>query len=111
MIVLLDANISWRLVSQLKSVFTDVRHVEKIELNQPAKDSEIWEYAKINDAIIITSDSDFYKLSVLHGFPPKVVILKTGNQSNNYLLEVLIKHASDIHNLYSSSEYGLLEII
>lgn len=111
MFLLLDANISWRLIPHLKPFFSDVRHVERIELNQPAKDSAIWEYAKVNDAIIITSDSDFYKLSVLHGFPPKVVILKTGNQSNSYLLEVLIKHTSDIHNLYSSSEYGLLEII
>ena len=60
--------------------------------------------------VIITNDSDFYKLSVVKGFPPKVVILKTGNQSNQYLGEILIKHVQDINNLYETKEYGLLEI-
>jgi len=37
--------------------------------------------AKVNDYIIVTRDSDFHELGTLYGAPPKVIWLKTGNQS------------------------------
>ena len=110
MILLLDANISWRLTKTLKPAFDEVLHVDSIELTQPPKDIEIWDFAKERDAIIVTNDDDFYKLSLLKGFPPKVVILRTGNQANNFLSELITKHKSDIENLYCSEDCGILEI-
>jgi predicted nuclease of predicted toxin-antitoxin system len=98
-------------VEILKPHYTEIWHVENITLPQPAKDSAIWDFAKANNAIIVTNDNDFYKLSILKGFPPKVIILRTGNQSNKYITEILIKHVSDIKNLSESNEYGLLEIV
>lgn len=109
--ILLDANLSWRLIEKLKPFFEKVEHVDYIDLKQPAKDFEIWNYAKQNNTIIITNDDDFSILSALKGFPPKVVLLKTGNQSNNFLYEILIKHLSNIENFNSAKELGLLEII
>lgn len=108
--ILLDANLSWRLVNILRPYFTDVWHVDAAVLPAPAKDFAIWEFARQNEAVIITNDDDFYKLSMLKGYPPKVVVLRTGNQSNNYLAEILIKHIQEIQNL-ENSDYGLLEII
>ena len=108
--LLLDANLSWRLVQTLKPYCVDIWHVNSINPHQPLKDTEIWEIAKQRHAIIVTNDDDFYKLSILKGFPPKVVVLRTGNQSRNYLAEILIKHIPDIQNL-EVSEYGLLEIL
>jgi predicted nuclease of predicted toxin-antitoxin system len=107
---LLDANLSWRLVNVLKPYCDEVLHVGAVNLPKPAKDAEIWDFAKQNNAVIITNDDDFYKFSITKGFPPKVVVLRTGNQSNNYLADILIKHLQDIQNL-DNSEYGLLEII
>ena len=43
--LLLDANISWRLVAKLKIYFDDCLHVDHIGLTVPAKDAEIWAYA------------------------------------------------------------------
>jgi len=57
--ILLDANISWRLITTLKIHFDVVLHVDDIGLSQPAKDSEIWNYAKTENAIILTNDDDF----------------------------------------------------
>lgn len=108
--ILLDASLSWRLVNILKPYFVEVWHVDSAVLPAPAKDSAIWEFARLNDAVIITNDDDFYKLSLIKGFPPKVVVLRTGNQSNNYLAEILIKHIQEIQNLVNS-DYGLLEIV
>ena len=108
--LLLDANISWRLTAKLKSDFTDCFHVDHIGLTIPAKDIEIWDYALLNNLIIVTNDDDFLNLATNKGFPPKVVLLRTGNQSNNYMLELLIKHKEDIKTLFFSNEYGFLEI-
>ena len=39
--LLLDANLSWRMIVNLKQHFEDCFHVDKIGLNIPAKDIEI----------------------------------------------------------------------
>lgn len=108
--ILLDANLSWRLTQILNPFFEEVLHVDSVNLSKPAKDLEIWEFAKKQQLVIITNDIDFQNLSILKGFPPKVILLKTGNQSNKYLSEILIKHLETI-KLFSENEAGLLEIV
>ena len=108
--LLLDANISWRLADKLQLHFETCLHVDNIDLTIPPKDKEIWEYALKNSFIIITNDDDFVNLVNINGFPPKVVLLRTGNQSNVYIGELLIRHKKDIEALHNSGEYGLLEI-
>lgn len=80
--MLLDANLSWRMVLILKQHFEDCYHVDDIGLNIPAKDLEIWEYAKKHTLIIVTNDEDFIDLINVKGFPPKVVLLRTLNNNS-----------------------------
>lgn len=109
--LLLDANISWRSVKVLEQHFVECRHVDSIGLRVPATDSQIWEYARINDLIIVTNDEDFLNMTLFKGFPPKVILLKTGNQSRERIEEILILSAGRIEDFSNSPEYGLLEII
>ena len=109
--LLLDANLSWRMIAALKQYFEDCLHVDYIGLNVPASDNEIWMFAKNNDLIIITNDEDFIEFSNFNGFPPKVVLLRTGNQSNVFISNLLIQRKKDIESFYNSTETGLLEII
>jgi predicted nuclease of predicted toxin-antitoxin system len=46
----------------------------------------------------------------LKGFPPKIVLLKTGNNSRVALAELLIKIKPMIADL-ENNDYGLLEIL
>jgi predicted nuclease of predicted toxin-antitoxin system len=108
--LLLDANISWRLIDKLKIHFEDCRHVDHIGLVVPAKDNEIWNYALANELIIVTNDDDFLNLSNVKGFPPKIILLRTGNQGNSYIFDLLIKHRNSIEALSLSLENGALEI-
>jgi predicted nuclease of predicted toxin-antitoxin system len=71
--LLLDANISWRLVQKLKVHFEDCCHADHIGIPVPAKDTAIWNYALAKDLIIVTNDDDFLNLTNVKGFPPKVV--------------------------------------
>ena len=109
--LLLDANLSWRMVAILQQHFEDCYHVDAIGLTVPAKDLAIWGYALKNNLIIVTNDEDFIDFMNVKGFPPKVVLLKTGNQSRLYITNLLIQRREEILALSSSSEYGLLEIV
>jgi predicted nuclease of predicted toxin-antitoxin system len=109
--LLLDANISWRIVPVLKQHFEDCFHVDTIGLPIPAKDVEIWEYAKKNDLIIVTNDEDFIDYINVRGFPPKIVLLKSGNQSRLFITNLLIQRKEDILSMADSAEIGLLEIV
>lgn len=109
--LLLDANLSWRLTNKLLPHFGECLHVDKTGLQAPAKDSEIWNYALEHGFILITNDDDFLDYARVKGFPPKVVLLRTGNQSNSFILALLIKHKNEIALLESSREIGLVEIV
>ena len=59
--------------------------------------------------IIITKDNDFKDLLELNGFPPKIVLPKTGNNSNEAIMGLLENVKPMIENL-GKNNYGLLEI-
>jgi predicted nuclease of predicted toxin-antitoxin system len=45
----------------------------------------------------------------IKGFPPKVILLKTGNNSSRALSQLLINAKQDIEEM-ENREYGLLEL-
>jgi predicted nuclease of predicted toxin-antitoxin system len=108
--ILLDANISWKLVNTLRPIFGECDHVDLIGIDVPAEDIDIWNYALDNGYIIITKDNDFVDLLELNGFPPKVVLLKTGNNSSQALMELLMNIKPMIEDL-DKNNYGLIEIV
>jgi len=69
--LLLDENLSPRLVSRLAELFGEITHVRNVGLQQ-AEDRSIWDWAKLHGYTVITADADFVALSQQLGFPPKV---------------------------------------
>jgi predicted nuclease of predicted toxin-antitoxin system len=61
--------------------------------------------------LIVTNDEDFLHLSVVMGFPPKVLLLRTGNQSRRFVEQILINMKNQIKTFVESLEYGVLELI
>ena len=110
MTAIFDANISWRLKELLKDHFAKCIHVDYCELNKPASDLEIWEYASLNNCIIFTNDLDFIRLSNIYGFPPKCIIIRTGNQSTEYISELIKLRMEDITEFVNNTQLGVLEI-
>jgi len=109
--LLLDANLSWRSVAILKNYYDNCIHVDNTGLLSPAKDIEIWSYAQKRGMLIVTNDEDFLHLSTLKGFPPKVLLLRMGNQSRKFVEQTLINLKKQIEIFLESSEYGVLELI
>ena len=78
--LLLDAKLSWRLVNLLQETYPGTKHVDNCELDVPASDRVIWEYARKEGFVIVTNDEDFYEFAVYYEYPPFIVLLRMGNQ-------------------------------
>jgi predicted nuclease of predicted toxin-antitoxin system len=107
--LLLDANISWRLCVPLAEHFGECLHVNRVGIQTPPADTEIWDYAKINGCTIVSHDTDFTQLFFGRGHPPKVIFLKTGNVSSAETLDLLIRAKTRIFE-WHEKDSGLLEI-
>ena len=87
-----------------------VVHVTDLKLSPT--DTEIWQYAKQNDLIIVTKDADFSDRIIVSDPPPRVIHLKFGNmrrkEFHSFLkriwpqIESLIKDHKLV-NVYSDS--------
>ena len=96
---------------KLQADFSEIIHVEKTGLPIPAKDIDIWHWAKLQNAIVVTNDEDYQYLLLQKGFPPKVILLRTGNQSTNNIADILIRNKHNIEALHESEVYGMLELV
>lgn len=107
---LFDENISYRIVKKLKASLPDCIHVSQTPLRYASTDRTIWEYAKTRSYIIVTFDADFKDLANLLSFPPKVILLKTGNCSTESVVTLLQNRLGEISKFNKSEIYGLMEI-
>ncbi|GAB3312436.1 DUF5615 family PIN-like protein [Hymenobacter humi] len=108
--LLIDQNLSYRLVSQLQDLFPGTEQVKRLGLTDQ-RDTGIWEYARQNEFVILTQDEDFLDLSLLRGAPPKVILLRTGNLPTARVLELLQAHQLMIYTLLTAeSEVHCLQL-
>lgn len=105
--LLFDHNLSPRLVNQLADLFPDSNHVYVLGMDR-ADDLEVWSYAQDNDYLIVTRDSDYSELLMLHGFPPKVIWVRRGNCSTSEIEIMLRSHFTAIQSLLENSTLGIL---
>ncbi len=106
--LLLDENISYRILNSLLSFFPESVHVSR--QNVLRSDVDIFQYAKRNGFTIVTFDEDFYDLQLLKGFPPKIIWLRAGNVNNLSLLNKLLSKRDEIKAFDNNPDVGILEI-
>ena len=103
------SNLSRKLVTRLADIFPNASHVQLHGLAENT-DTEIWDFAKLNDFCIVTQDADFTERSRLYSSPPKVVWLRCGNPPTNQV-ETLIRSGQEaIQELLSNSSIYCLEL-
>lgn len=102
--LLLDQNISFRVVRKIVSHFPEASQVRLLGL-EDFPDRKIWEYAKENGYVVVTFDADFYELSKLYGPPPKIVWLRTGNTTSDYIAQLLMIRAAVIQEFVENPKY------
>lgn len=93
--LLLDENLSPRLVAALSDLYPESAHVHGVGLGA-SDDAEVWEHAKTHEFVIVSKDADFAERSVLESNPPKVLWLRLGNCSTDEVEKVLRTHLEAI---------------
>jgi len=86
--LLLDENLSDRIVYRIIDLYPDSEHVKTLALTN-TDDGIIWEYAKTNGFVIVSKDSDFHQRALLYGHPPKFIYLRIGNGLTSKIIQIL----------------------
>jgi predicted nuclease of predicted toxin-antitoxin system len=107
--LLLDANLSHRLLRRLNPVFPGSRQVNRAGL-RGRTDKAVWDWAAHHGFTIVSKDNDFRQLSFLHGPPPKVIWLSIGNAGTDEIGDLLLRSAPRIEVFLQDPEESLLVI-
>ncbi len=86
--LLLDENLSDRLIYRILDLYPNSEHVKTLGLIN-TDDLIIWEYANVNNFVIVSKDSDFHQRSLLYGHPPKFIYLRIGNCPTSKIVQIL----------------------
>lgn len=107
--LLLDENLSRRIVTALRAAFPETTQVALAGL-ETADDRAVWAFAKAGTYVIVTKDEDFIELQSVFGYPPKVVLLALGNCTNQQVVDALIRSKADIEAALTRDDVGFVEV-
>ena len=105
--LLLDENLSDGIVRRIIDLYPDSAHVKILTLTN-TDDSIIWEYAKANNFVIVSKDSDFHQRSLLYGHPPKFIYLRIGNSPTSKIVQILRDNFDIIIQFWNSEVESIL---
>lgn len=108
--LLLDENLSRRIVPFIQETYPGSTQVALIDLEQ-VDDKIIRQYAIDNGYVIVTKDADFYEMSLVYGQPPKIIWLKIGNQSKAATIKALLDNKHIIERTLIIENKECVEIL
>jgi predicted nuclease of predicted toxin-antitoxin system len=108
--LLFDQNLSYKLPQRVSDLFPESAHVRLLKLDQ-ADDIVIWQYAKNEGFAILTQDSDFFDIAIMNGIPPKIIWLRTGNSSTNFVESYLQDNILVIRHFLADDQKICLELL
>ena len=107
--LLLDENLSFRLVRLVQTHFPESTHVKEVGLSQ-ADDSVVWEFARVNGFVIVSKDADFHQLAFVKGGPPKIIWIQRGNCTTDMVAELVIRNREAIRSMIDNEESVFLAL-
>jgi predicted nuclease of predicted toxin-antitoxin system len=107
--LLLDQNLSPRLLTALADLYPGSRHIREVGL-QAAADDAVWQYAGQHGFAIVSKDADFRERSFLLGHPPKVIWIRRGNCSTDGVAAILRDHHAEVLVFEGDAEGSFLAL-
>jgi predicted nuclease of predicted toxin-antitoxin system len=105
--LLLDQNLSPRLIQALVDLYPGSVHVRDIGLRE-APDEAVWIHAARNGLTIVSKDADFHQRSFVLGHPPKVIWVRRPNCSTASIESILRIHRADLDTFDRDAEASFL---
>jgi predicted nuclease of predicted toxin-antitoxin system len=107
--LLLDENLSRRIVPFLQADYPDSTQIVLANM-ETASDLDVWQFARENDYVIVTKDSDFYDMTLTLGTPPRVIWIKTGNVSKSVITNLLLQNSKQIETQFFTNGVACIEL-
>ncbi|MDE0510987.1 MAG: DUF5615 family PIN-like protein [Gammaproteobacteria bacterium] len=107
--LLIDENLSPRLVNFLSTKFPGSVHVRDVGLAR-ADDETIWSYARDHGFAIVSKDSDFHLKAFKSGPYPKVIWIQRGNCTTKEIMILLEDYLSVLRDFDKSTGVAFLEL-
>ena len=105
---LIDAQLPVRLARILQMSGYDAIHTRDLPQQNETTDEKINAISIQQERIVITKDRDFLDSFLVRQQPYKLLLVTTGNITNNELIELFTKNLSQLSKLFN--QYSLIEI-
>jgi predicted nuclease of predicted toxin-antitoxin system len=102
---LVDAQLPWRLARLLESAGHDTLHTIDLPDGNRTSDRDLAARADSDDRIVVTKDRDFRDSHLLSGTPQRLLVVTTGNTSNNSLLDVFTENLHLIVEAFGDADF------
>ena len=105
---IIDAHLPRRLKYRLQDLGFDSVHTLDLPLKNRTPDSVLEELSISESRALITKDEDFVNSFMIRGRPYKLLLVSTGNITNDELEELFLQHIDDIAQAFG--QYDFIEI-
>ncbi|MHB1360374.1 MAG: DUF5615 family PIN-like protein [Rhodocyclaceae bacterium] len=102
---LIDAQLPRKLAVWVRDRGHDVCHTLDLPEQNRTSDAQICAFATQEGRIVVTKDDDFVQSFVLNGQPPRLLLVATGNISNEELLTLWQDRISSIETAFDSARF------
>jgi len=107
---IVDAQLPRRLARQLADAGHDAKHTLDLERGNRTVDGEIRLVAIREGRVVVSKDEDFVTAYLVHGSPPKLLLVSTGNISNDALSRLVAMNLPALVTALSSHDFVELSI-
>ena len=105
--LLLDENLSRRLVPALQARFPGTSQVALLGLER-ATDAALCDHAALHDFVNCSKDDDFQRLVAARSYWPRLIHLALGNTSNDAVLTALLAAAERLQAAFDDPNTGIV---
>jgi predicted nuclease of predicted toxin-antitoxin system len=95
-----------RLAREMAALGHDVTHtLDLLPLGNRTPDGDIAKLAANENRVVVTKDSDFVTSFVLRHVPPKLLLVATGNISNEVLFRLITANLTTLVNALANYDF------
>jgi predicted nuclease of predicted toxin-antitoxin system len=102
---LIDAQLPARLAQFLNRAGHDAVHTAGLPHGNRSTDSQVAQHADVEDRVVVTKDQDFRDGHLLGRSPRKLLVVTTGNITNDALLSLFELHLDAIVSALGEADF------
>ncbi len=102
---LVDAQLPRRLTRELAAAGHDAVHTLDLPAANRTTDQEIVALATRENRVVVTKDNDFVVSFHLRGAPPKLLLISTGNISNDKLSQLFAANLAALEKAFNQHAF------